>query len=144
MGGSVADPSYRQVASGGTGHAEVVRVVYDPARVDYAKLLDVFWRNVDPVAKDRQFCDVGDMYRSAIFVHDAEQRRLAEASKTALEGSKKFDRPIETRIEAASAFYAADEGHQDYYQRNPVRYKYYKWSCGRAQRLEEIWGKPAS
>lgn len=140
IGGSVASPTYEQVSKGGTGHAEAVRVVYDSTRVSYEQLLQVFWRNVDPVAKDRQFCDVGRQYRSAIFYRDEEQRRLAEASKRALEASGRFQQPIATEIVAATEFYPAEEYHQDYYQKNPLRYKFYKWNCGRAQRLEEVWG----
>lgn len=115
-------------------------MIYDPAQITYEQLLDVFWRNVDPTVVDRQFCDFGDQYRTAIFVHGDEQMRLAEASKKALEESKPFADPIVTPIVAASTFYAAEDYHQDYYKRNPLRYKYYKWNCGRAQRLEELWG----
>ena len=139
-GGNVDNPTYRQVTSGQTGHAEAVEVIYDPAQITYAQLLDVFWRNVDPTVVDRQFCDFGDQYRTAIFVHGDEQMRLAEASKKALEESKPFADPIVTPIVAASTFYPAEDYHQDYYKRNPLRYKYYKWNCGRAQRLEELWG----
>ena len=142
IGGRVADPTYEQVSNGGTGHAEAVEVVYDPARVSYDRLLELFWRNVDPVAVDRQFCDAGAQYRSAIFYHDDAQRAAAEASKRALEQSGRFDRPIATQIVSAGPFYRAEEYHQDYYRKNPVRYKFYKWNCGRAQRLEELWGKP--
>lgn len=139
-GGNVDNPTYRQVTSGQTGHAEAVEVIYDPVQITYEQLLDVFWRNVDPTVVDRQFCDFGDQYRTAIFVHGDEQMRLAEASKKALEESKPFADPIVTPIVAASTFYAAEDYHQDYYKRNPLRYKYYKWNCGRAQRLEELWG----
>ena len=139
-GGNADNPTYKQVTSGRTGHAEAVEVIYDPAQITYEQLLDVFWRNVDPTVVDRQFCDVGDQYRTAIFVHDDEQMRLAEASKTALQTSKPFAAPIVTPIVAASAFYPAEDYHQDYYKRNPLRYKYYKWNCGRAQRLAELWG----
>ena len=139
-GGNADNPTYKQVTSGRTGHAEAVEVIYDPAQITYEQLLDVFWRNVDPTVVDRQFCDVGDQYRTAIFVHDDEQMRLAEASKTALQASKPFAAPIVTPIVAASAFYPAEDYHQDYYKRNPLRYKYYKWNCGRAQRLAELWG----
>lgn len=140
IGGNVDNPTYKQVTSGRTGHAEAVEVVYDPAQITYEQLLDVFWRNVDPTVVDRQFCDFGDQYRTAIFVHGDEQMRLAEASKKALEESKPFAEPIVTPIVAASTFYPAEDYHQDYYKRNPLRYKYYKWNCGRAQRLEELWG----
>jgi peptide-methionine (S)-S-oxide reductase len=140
-GGRVPNPTYEQVSAGRTGHAEAVQVKYDPTRIGYAQLLDVFWRNIDPLAVDRQFCDVGDQYRSAIFTVDAEQQRLAEASKRALQDSGRFDRPIATQIVAASRFYRAERDHQDYYRRNPVRYKFYRFNCGRDQRLEELWGK---
>lgn len=139
-GGRVRNPTYKQVSAGGTGHAEVVRVVFDPSRVSYEQLLNVFWRNVDPLTANRQFCDRGDMYRGAIFYHDAEQRRLAEASKRAVAG--RFRDPVVTEISPAAVFYPAEEYHQNYYQKNPLRYRYYKYSCGRAQRLEEVWGKP--
>ena len=139
-GGKVANPTYEQVSAGGTGHAEAVQVRYDPTRISYATLLDVFWRNIDPVAVDRQFCDVGSQYRSAIFPVTPEQRRLAEASKRKLESSGRFDRPIATRIEPAATFYPAEDYHQDYYKKNPVRYKFYRWNCGRDQRLQELWG----
>ena len=140
IGGNVDNPTYKQVTSGQTGHAEAVEVIYDPAQITYEQLLNVFWRNVDPTVVDRQFCDFGDQYRTAIFVHGDEQMRLAEASKTALQESKPFPDPIVTPIVAASTFYPAEDYHQDYYKRNPVRYKFYKWNCGRAQRLEELWG----
>ena len=138
--GRVDNPSYRQVTGGQTGHAEAVEVIFDPAQVTYEQLLDVFWRNVDPTVVDRQFCDVGDQYRTAIFVHDDEQRRLAEASKQTLQASKPFAEPIVTPIVTASTFYPAEDYHQDYYKHNPLRYKFYKWNCGRAQRLAELWG----
>ena len=140
-GGRVANPTYEQVSAGGTGHAEVVRVVYDPTKISYDQLLNVFWRNVDPVTPNQQFCDKGAQYRSAIFYSDAEQRRLAEASKRALEQSGRFEQPIVTEINPGAPFYAAEEYHQDYYTKNPLRYKFYKTSCGRARRLEELWGK---
>ena len=138
-GGHTANPSYEDVSHGGTGHAEAVEIVYDPAKVNYQKLLDVFWHNVDPLAKDRQFCDRGDQYRTAIFYHDDEQRRLAEASKAAV--AKRFREPIQTQIVAAGPFYKAEEYHQDYYNKNPVRYRFYRFNCGRDARLEELWGK---
>ena len=144
IGGTLENPTYKQVSAGGTGHAEAVEIVFDPARVSYEKLLDVFWRNIDPVAKDRQFCDEGDSYRSAIFVHDEEQRRLAEATKQQLESSGKFSGPIATEITAAGPFFTAEDYHQDYYLKNPTKYKYYRWSCGRDQRLEELWGRKSS
>jgi peptide-methionine (S)-S-oxide reductase len=143
-GGSVANPSYEQVSAGGTGHAEAVQVAYDPAKVGYEKLLDVFWHNVDPTAKDKQFCDVGSQYRSAIFVHDAQQRKLAEASRDALQASARFaGKPIATQIVDAGPFYAAEEYHQDYAKKNPIRYRFYRGGCGRDARLAEVWGSEA-
>jgi peptide-methionine (S)-S-oxide reductase len=143
IGGRTRNPTYEAVSAGGTGHAEAIEVVYDPARIGYAKLLDVFWRNIDPTVRNRQFCDVGDQYRSAIFYHDVEQRRLAEQSKAALEKSKPFPQPIVTEIVAAGAFTPAEAYHQDYYLKNPLRYRFYRHRCGRDQRLEELWGKSA-
>ncbi len=141
IGGKVANPSYGQVVAGNTGHAEAVEIVYDPAVVSFQKLLEVFWRNHDPLAKDRQFCDRGDQYRPAVFYHDDEQRRLAEASK--LDVQKRFTpRVVHTEIVKAGTFYKAEDYHQDYYSKNPVRYKFYRFNCGRDQRLEELWGKP--
>jgi peptide-methionine (S)-S-oxide reductase len=139
IGGSKKNPTYEEVSAGGTGHAEAVQATYDPSKVSYAQLLDLFWKNVDPTAGDRQFCDVGDQYRPAIFYHNAEQKRLAEESKRKLEQSKRF-RKIAVEIVPATEFYIAEEYHQDYYLKNPLRYKYYKWSCGRAQTLEKLWG----
>jgi peptide-methionine (S)-S-oxide reductase len=143
MGGTVANPSYEQVSAGGTGHAESVEVLYDPAVVAYAKLLDAFWRNVDPITPNAQFCDHGSQYRSAIFYLDEEQKRLAEESKAAIEQARRFQEPIVTQIVKADRFYPAEDYHQDFYKRNPIRYKFYKYSCGRAQRLEALWGPPA-
>lgn len=142
MGGNVVNPTYAQVSAGKTGHAESVEVMYDPAKVTYQTLLDVFWRNVDPLTPNGQFCDYGSQYRSAIFYGTDEERRLAEESKAALERSKRFDQPIVTQVVKVSTFYPAEEEHQDYYKKNPIRYKYYKFGCGRAQRLESLWGKP--
>ena len=139
-GGTAAHPTYEQVSDGGSGHAESVQVRYDPARISYQQLLDVFWRNIDPLTANRQFCDAGSQYRSAIFYHDAEQRRLAEQSKAALEKSGRFHSPIVTEIAAATAFYPAEEYHQDYYKKNPLRYKFYRSGCGRDARLKEVWG----
>lgn len=138
MGGSVPNPTYEQVSRGGTGHAEVLQVTYDPARLTYQQLLDVYWRNVDPHDGGGQFCDRGSQYRSAIFVHSAEQRRLAEASRARLAGQ--LDRPVVTTIDDATVFYRAEDYHQDYYRKNPLRYRYYKWSCGRENRLDAVWG----
>jgi peptide-methionine (S)-S-oxide reductase len=143
-GGRVPDPSYEQVSEGGTGHLEAVRVEYDPARVSYQKLLDVFWRNVDPLDDGGQFCDRGSQYASAIFVAGAEQRRLAEASKRALEQSGKLKGSIATRILDATAFYPAEDYHQDYATKNPLRYRYYRYGCGRDARLEAVWGAAAA
>jgi peptide-methionine (S)-S-oxide reductase len=140
IGGKLDNPTYDQVSAGGTGHAEAVRVTYDPSRVTYEQLLDYFWRHVDPTAKDRQFCDVGSQYRTAIFYRDDPQRRAAEASKGALEKSSRFTR-IYTEIAAAGTFYPAEEYHQDYYKKNPIRYKFYRTSCGRDARVKELWGK---
>lgn len=140
MGGHVKDPTYEQVSSGGTGHAEVVQVTYDPDVVSYEKLLEVFWHNVDPFDGGGQFCDRGDSYRTAIFYHTQAQERAAKASKERLEDSERFDRPIVTEITEAGEFYPAEDYHQNYSERNPLRYKYYRWRCGRDERLEEIWG----
>jgi len=142
-GGTKKDPTYEEVSSGTTGHAESVEVLYDPSKVSYEELLSVFWHNIDPTVKDRQFCDVGRQYKSAIFYHNGEQRRKAEASKKALEESKRFNGPIYTEIVPASQFYPAEEYHQGYYKKNPVRYKFYRWNCGRDERLRELWGKAA-
>jgi methionine-S-sulfoxide reductase len=142
MGGHVKNPTYRQVTQGGTGHAEVLQVTYDPSKVGYEKLLQVFWRNVDPYDKDGQFCDRGDLYRPEIFVHTPEQRKLAEASKAELAASGKLkEGPIVVAITDASAFTAAEEYHQDFYKKNPMHYWSYRIGCGRDRRLEQIWGK---
>ena len=140
-GGQKKDPTYEEVSSGTTGHAESVQIVYDPAKIGYAKLLDVFWHNIDPTVKDRQFCDVGEQYRTAIFYHNEEQKKLAENSKKAVEGE--LGGVVYTQIVPASEFYKAEDYHQDYYKKNPVRYKFYRWNCGRDQRLQEIWGSKA-
>jgi len=141
IGGNRPNPTYEQVSAGGTGHAEAVEIRYDPTKVSYDRLLRHFWRNIDPLAADRQFCDRGSQYRSAIFYHDADQRRAAEASKAELERSGTLKGAIATQIVEAGPFYQAEEYHQDYYRRNPQRYKFYKWSCGRAQRLAQLWGE---
>jgi peptide-methionine (S)-S-oxide reductase len=141
IGGGKKHPTYEEVSAGITGHAEAVQVAFDPARVSYEKLLEVFWRNVDPTVKDRQFCDAGSQYRSAIFVHDEAQRKAAEASKAALEKTKPFKDPIVTPVVAAGEFWPAEDYHQDYHLKNPVRYKYYKTGCGREARLQQLWGK---
>jgi peptide-methionine (S)-S-oxide reductase len=139
IGGSKRNPTYKEVSSGSTGHTEAVQIVYDPAKVSYSKLLDVFWVNVDPTDAGGQFCDRGSQYRTGIFVHDESQRQLAEASKAALAKSKPFREPIVTDIVAAGEFWPAEEYHQDYYKKNPIRYKYYRNGCGRDQRLQELW-----
>jgi peptide-methionine (S)-S-oxide reductase len=139
-GGHVKNPTYKQVSAGGTGHAESVEVHFDPTKVSYAQLLDVFWHSIDPTVKDQQFCDVGHQYRTAIFYQTDEQKRLAEASKTALERSKPFKEPIVTEIVPASTFYPAEEYHQDFYKKNPLRYHFYRYNCGRDQRLAALWG----
>lgn len=140
-GGETENPTYRQVVNGGTGHLEVVEVEYDPERVDYAELLEVYWRNIDPFAVNRQFCDQGDSYRSAVFVDNEAQRKMVEDSRAAL--AARFDQDITTEILDAGAFYPAGEEHQNYYQENPLRYRFYKSACGRVERLEEIWGDEA-
>jgi peptide-methionine (S)-S-oxide reductase len=140
-GGSKQKPTYEEVSSGGTGHAESVDVVYDPSKVSYEKLLDVFWHNIDPLAKDYQFCDHGTQYRSAIFVHDENQRKLAEASKAAVQ--KRFKQPVVTEITPASTFWPAEGYHQDYYKKNPLRYGFYRNACGRDARLKQLWGAGA-
>ncbi len=142
-GGQVKNPTYEQVSAGGTGHAESVQIVFDPAKISYVKLLDIFWRNIDPTVKDRQFCDIGHQYRSAIFYHGEEQHRIALQSKAALEKNKPFKGAILTEITPASVFYPAEEYHQHYYKKNPLRYRYYRYGCGRDQRLEELWGSAA-
>jgi len=139
-GGRVKNPTYQEVSAGGTGHAEVVQVEYDPNVVSFEELLEVFWRNIDPTAEDRQFCDRGSQYRSAIFYHDEAQRAAAEQSRAELERVKPFRGPIVTEIAALEAFYPAEDYHQDYYKKNPLKYKYYRYGCGRDKRLEELWG----
>jgi len=141
MGGTVANPTYEQVSDGRTGHAEAIEVTYDPTKVTYQKLLDAFWRNIDPVTPNAQFCDHGTQYRAAVFYSTDEEKRLAEESKSKIEQSKRLPVPIVTQLVQASTFYQAENYHQDYYKKNPLRYKYYKYSCGRAQRLEALWGK---
>ena len=140
-GGHKVNPDYEEVSAGGTGHAEAVEILYDTAKISYAKLLEIFWHNIDPTTPDRQFCDGGNQYRAAIFYQNEIQKRLAEESKQAVEKSKPFKDSIVTQIVPASAFYVAEDYHQDFYKKNPIRYKFYKYNCGRAQRLEELWGK---
>ena len=143
-GGTLANPSYEQVSSKRTGHAEAVEVVFDPSKVSYEKLVEHFWRTIDPTTKDRQFCDTGTPYRTAIFPVDAAQMRAALASRMALEKSKPFKEPIVTEIVPATAFYPAEEYHQNYYKKNPLRYQYYRTSCGRDARLKQLWGPQAA
>ena len=141
IGGSIENPTYEEVSSGRSGHIEAVQVRFDPRQTSYAKLLEAFWPTIDPVNGNGQFCDNGPQYRSAIFYLDAEQQRLAEASKTALAASGRLQQPIATVIQAATTFYAAEDYHQDYHTKNPLRYSYYRHGCGRDQRLQELWGK---
>ena len=142
MGGTLQSPSYEEVSAGRTGHAESVEVLYDPSKLTYNQLLEAFWRNVDPITANAQFCDHGTQYRAVIFYQNDQEKRFAEESKQAIDQSKRFNQPIVTQIVMASQFYAAEEYHQDFYKKNPIRYKFYKYNCGRAQRLDELWGKP--
>ena len=141
MGGKTKNPTYESTSSGTTGHAEVVQVEYDPSKVTYATLLEVFWRNIDPTQRDAQFCDSGTQYRSGIFYHNDEQKKLAEASKAALQKNKPFKGDIVTEVTAAPEFYRAEDYHQDYYKKNPTRYKIYRAGCGRDARLQALWGR---
>jgi peptide-methionine (S)-S-oxide reductase len=140
IGGKVANPSYEQVSAKTTGHTEAVEVVYDPKVVSYEQLVEYFWRTIDPTTKDRQFCDAGSPYRTGIFVQDGQQLAAAQASLTKLEKTKPFKEPVVSEITLAGPFYAAEEYHQDYYKKNPVRYKYYRNGCGRDERLKQLWG----
>jgi len=142
-GGDVADPGYDQVAAGETGHAEAVRVVFDPDTVSYRALLDTFWHNIDPTVRDRQFCDVGSQYRSAIFYHSDKQQRLARETAQAIEASGQLPGPVVTEIVPAGPFYVAEDYHQNYHNENPIRYNWYVSGCGRADRLETLWGDAA-
>jgi peptide-methionine (S)-S-oxide reductase len=142
-GGQKKNPTYEEVSAGGSGHAESVQIVYDPAKISYEKLLAVYWHNIDPTVKDRQFCDAGHQYRSAIFFHTEAQRLAAVKSKEALEAHKPFAGPVVTEISQASEFYPAEEYHQHYYKKNPIRYRYYRFGCGRDHRLQELWGDAA-
>jgi len=139
-GGHTKNPTYEDVSSGSTGHAEAVQVVYDPAKISYAKLLDVFWHNIDPTDPNGQFCDVGTQYRSAIFYHGESQRKEAEESLRELERTKPFPGKIATLIVPASEFWPAEEYHQHYYRKNPLRYRFYRTGCGRDARLRQLWG----
>ena len=140
MGGHQSNPTYKQVSAGSSGHAEVLQVIYDPSQISYQTLLNTFWRNIDPTDAHGQFCDKGNQYRSEIFYHSEQQRDLALQSKQDLLDNKPFKGDITTDISAASTFYPAEDYHQDYYQKNPLRYKYYRYSCGRDKRLEQLWG----
>ena len=142
-GGAEQNPTYKQVSAGKTGHAEVIQIVYDPDKVSYKELLAVFWRNIDPTTPNRQFCDAGKQYRSAIFYHDQDQKAAAVASKKAIEDAKKLKAPIVTEIVSLGEFYPAEDYHQDFYLKNPDHYKRYRYGCGRDRRLEELWGKMA-
>ena len=142
-GGTTRNPTYEQVGSGNTGHAESVEVRFDPSKVSYAQLVEHFWRTIDPTTKNREFCDVGTPYRTAIFAQNAEQLKIAEASKAALEKSKPFGAPIVTEVTTGGAFYAAEDYHQNYYEKNPVRYNFYRYRCGRDARLKQLWGDQA-
>ena len=142
-GGTVADPTYKRVSEGGTGHREAVQIRYDPEQVSYERLLHIFWRSVDPTDGGGQFCDRGESYQTAIFAGNEKERRLAEASKEALEQSAVLDDPIVTPIEPAGEFYPAEGYHQDYYRKNSVRYRFYRFSCGRDSRVQQVWGKQA-
>ncbi|HEY8244524.1 MAG: peptide-methionine (S)-S-oxide reductase MsrA [Vicinamibacteria bacterium] len=143
MGGSKKHPTYEEVSRGITGHTEVVQVLYDPSKVSYDKLLEVFWVNVDPTVADHQFCDYGSQYRTSIFVHTPEQRKAAEASKAAVDKTKTFKQSIVTPVVDAGDFWPAEDYHQDYYKKNPARYTYYRTGCGRDARLKELWGAKA-
>lgn len=143
MGGTVANPNYRQVVGGGTGHLEVVQIAFDPAKVSYQRLVDIFFRTVDPLDPTGQFCDKGDMYRTAIFAHTPEQQRVAEAAKAAIDASKRFKTPVVTDIRPASAFTAAEDYHQDFYRKSPGRYYSYRAGCGRDARVKSLWGDEA-
>jgi peptide-methionine (S)-S-oxide reductase len=141
--GTRVNPTYEEVSAGTTGHTEALKIVYDPSKVSYEKLLHVFWRNHDPLTAAAQFCDKGSQYRAGVYYANDEEKRLAEASKAAIVQSGRFKQPIVTEIVAATAFYPAEEYHQDYYIKNPIRYKYYSTTCGRARRLKELWGDEA-
>ncbi len=140
IGGTIVNPTYKQVSTGNTGHIEAVKVEFDKTRTNFSRLLEAFWPTIDPLFANGQFCDIGPQYRSAIFYLNSEQKVLAEASKSALETSGRFDRPIVTEILPATDFYMAEAYHQDYYIKNPLRYTYYRTSCGRDKRLEQLWG----
>lgn len=140
IGGAVANPTYEQVITGKTGHVEAVQILFDNRYTDFSRLLAAYWLTIDPLTPNRQFCDVGAQYRSVIFYHNIEQKVLAESSRKALENSGQFSQPIVTEILPATKFYPAEEYHQNYYIKNPVRYAYYRNNCGRDKRLEQLWG----
>lgn len=140
-GGTKSNPTYEEVSAGGTGHLEAVLITYDPGKISYDHLLDIFWRNIDPTDGKGQFCDVGDQYRAAIFYHGQAQKKAAEASKRTLERTRTFKEPVVTEIRPAARFFPAEEYHQDYYRKNPLRYKFYRQRCGRDHRLQQLWGK---
>ncbi|TNE39641.1 MAG: peptide-methionine (S)-S-oxide reductase [Alphaproteobacteria bacterium] len=142
-GGHVDNPDYEIVSAGGSGHYESVKITFDPAIASYAELIDIFWHSVDPIDAGGQFCDRGDSYRTAIFTMNDEQQKIAEGAKAALDKSGMLPKPVATKIIPATAFYPAEDYHQNYYQKNPVRYKFYRFSCGRDRRVEELWGKDA-
>ena len=137
--GHKANPSYKEVSAGTTGHTEAIQIEYDISKISYEQLLAVFWKNIDPTTKDAQFCDHGSQYRSGIYYHDEAQRKAADASLKSLQKNKPFKGDIVTELKAASTFYPAEDYHQNYYQENPIRYKYYRYRCGRDQRLDELW-----
>jgi len=141
IGGHVKNPNYKQVSAGGTGHTEAVKLRFDPNKVSYEQLLNIFWRNIDPTTNDRQFCDRGSQYRAEIFYQNLEQKQWAEKSRAQINQSKSFDDPIVTAITSASKFYVAEDYHQDFHTKNPIRYKFYRYNCGRDKRLQELWGK---
>ena len=143
LNGKTKNPTYKEVSGGGSGHVEAVEIVYDPAKVTFAKLLDVFWKSIDPLVKDKQFCDSGDMYRTGIYFLDDEQKKLAEETKKQV-AAKFAPRMVYTEIVKADTFYVAEDYHQDYYKKNEARYNFYRWNCGRDQRLEQLWGKKES
>jgi peptide-methionine (S)-S-oxide reductase len=140
IGGKTKDPDYKAVSAGGTGHTEAVQIVYDPSKVMYRQLVDYFWKTIDPTVRDRQFCDAGSMYRTGVFTHNDDQHKDAQASRDAVSLAKPFKDPIVTEITRASDFYVAEDYHQDYYKKNPVRYSYYRNGCGRDERLKQLWG----
>jgi peptide-methionine (S)-S-oxide reductase len=144
IGGQTENPTYKEVSAGGTGHTEAVQIVYDPKQVSYEKLLDVFWVNHDPTEANGQFCDKGGQYRPGVFYHEEEQKNIAETSRANIEKTKSFDEPVVTEITMAGTFYPAEDYHQDYYRKNPYRYKFYRYGCGRDSRLQQLWGTPES